>query len=81
MCKMENTSLLEGCGLALNFLVSQDVLTRVVVLIVSDQFLNTYATLCFRDWRSAVSLCHKNRTKIIGLVCEQKPYPRPEYPV
>ena len=34
--------------------------------------MNTYATLYFRDWRSAVSLLHKNRTKIIGLVCEQK---------
>ena len=81
MCTMENTSLIRSVRFSTYFLVSQDVLTRVVVLIVSDQFLNTYATLYFRDWRSAVSLCHKNRTKIIGLVCEQKPYPRPEYPV
>ena len=46
-----------------------------------DYSMNTYATLYFRDWRNAVSLCHKTRTKIIGLVCDQKPYPRPDYPV
>ena len=39
--------------------------------------MNIYATLYFRNWRSAVSLCHKNRTKVTFLVCEQKPYPRP----
>ena len=44
---------------------------------VGNYSMNTYPTLYFRDWRSAVSLCHKNRAKITVLVCEQKPYPRP----
>ena len=39
--------------------------------------MNIYATIYFRNWRSAVSLCHRNRTKVTVLVCEQKPYPRP----
>ena len=39
--------------------------------------MNIYASLYFRNWRSAVSLCHKNGTKVTGLVCEQQPYPRP----
>ena len=48
MCKMENTSLIEACGLAPNFLMSQDVLTRVVVLIVADQFL--YLQITHTTW-------------------------------
>ena len=44
---------------------------------VRNHSVNTYPTLYFRDWRSTVSLCHKNRAKITVLVCEQKPYPRP----
>ena len=41
---------------------------------VRNYILNTCPTLYFRDWRSAVSLCHKNRAKITVHVCEQKPY-------
>ena len=42
---------------------------------VRNYILNTFPTLYFKDWRSAVSICHKNRAKITVHVCEQKPYP------
>ena len=35
--------------------------------------MNTYPTLYFRNWRSAVSLCHKNRAQITLYVCEALP--------
>ena len=42
-------------------------------LFAGNYGMNTSPTPYFTDWRSAVSLCHKNRAKITLYVCEALP--------